>query len=104
MQEPLSSPPRGPRHGVAQSGQTPMVLPGSKSPAKVQWGFPRNLGGPVVSVEHTSARAGRISTSPGPQARAFAGPAGANWRTHRRYRRAKETKLGGTNGGKSQRP
>jgi len=34
-----------------QSGQTPMVLPGSKSPAKVQSGFPRNLGDPVVPVE-----------------------------------------------------
>jgi len=50
MQEPSTLPPRGPRQGIA-FGQMSMVLPGSKGPAKVQWGFPRNLGDPVVSVE-----------------------------------------------------
>ena len=54
-----------------QSGQTPMVLPGSKSPAKVQWGFPRNLGDPVVSVELLLRHGLADLEQSGPVGRAF---------------------------------
>src|SRR5690348_10728421 len=102
MQEPSTLPPRGPRRR-RRDGQTPLVLPGSKSPAKVQSGFPQELGrSRRLRRKNTSARAGRTATArarrPGVQA------GGSESRTHRRHRQAKETKRGGTDGGKSQRP
>jgi len=88
------------------TGQTPLVLPGSESPAKVQWGFPRNLGDPAVSVEDHLGTGWPNLNKPRPAGpRAFARPAGAK----RRERidgtaKRRKTKRGGTGGGKSQRP
>ena len=57
------------------------------------------------SPSNHSARGWPNRNKPRPAAaRAFATPTGAKQRTHRRYRQAKETKRGGKDGGKSQRP
>src|SRR4051794_37336333 len=67
MQEPLTLPPRGPRRGIT-TGQMLMVLPGSKGPAKVQSGFPRNLGDPAVSVDPHLGTGWPNPNRPGPPA------------------------------------
>ena len=82
-----------------------MVLPGSKSPAKVHSGFPRNLGDPAVSADPHLGTGWPNPNKPWPAGRAFAKPAGAK----RRERidgtaKRRKTKRGGTGGGKSQRP
>src|SRR3954447_24004536 len=90
MQEPLTSPPRGPRRGVA-SGLTPMVLPGSKSPAKVHQGSPGTweiLPSPSTT---TSAQAGRTQQAQARRPARSQGRGGSERvRTRRRYRQAKE--------------
>jgi hypothetical protein len=78
MQEPSTLPPRGPSHGVA-TGQTPMALPGSKSPAKVQSGFPRNLElGRSCRLRRTIRHGLAEPQQSRPADRAFIEPAGAN--------------------------
>src|SRR6185312_1644344 len=76
MQEPSTFPPRGPSRGVA-NGQTPVVLPGSKSPAKVQSGFPQELGRSCRLHRNTTRHGLAEPQQFRPAARAFIGPAGA---------------------------
>ena len=81
-----------------------MVLPGSKSPAKVQWGFPRNLGDPVVSVEDHLGTGWPNLNKPRPAGRAFASRRERNGERIDGTAKRRKTKRGGTGGGKSQRP
>jgi hypothetical protein len=67
---------------------------------KREWGFPRNLGSPVVSTEaFPDGDTGR--TTPGPT-RQHAAVVGAKSCVIPWHRQAKETKCGGRNGRKSQ--
>ena len=52
-------------------GLRPTVLPESKNRADKQWGFPRNLGDPVVSTEERGCRGRRRRRPPGPPALTF---------------------------------
>src|SRR5579863_1123509 len=103
MQEPLTLPPRGPSHGVA-NGQTPMVLPGSKSPAKVQSGFPRNLGDPAVSIGTQVGMGWPNRNSPGPRTGRSSSRGSESAERSDGTAKRRKTKRGGMGGGKSQRP
>ena len=83
------------RNGLERLGR-----PGSKNMCKRAWGFPRNLGEPVVSTEaFPEGDTGR--PTPGPTWQ-HAAAAGAKSCVIPWYRQAKETKCGGRNGRKSQ--
>jgi hypothetical protein len=83
------------RNGLERLGR-----PGSENMRKREWGFPRNLGAPVVSTEaFPDGDTGR--TTPGPP-RQHAAAAGAKSCVTPWHRQTKETKCGGRNGRKSQ--
>jgi hypothetical protein len=54
MQEPLPWTLWGPCRRI-EAGLMPPVLPGSENRARAQWGFPRNVGDPVVSINTNPA-------------------------------------------------
>ena len=83
------------RNGLERLGR-----PGSENMCKREWGFPRNLGDPVVSTEaFPEGDTGRTTPGPTTAARSRRGSETCVIPWHRQ---AKETKCGGTNGRKSQ--
>jgi hypothetical protein len=104
MQEPLTSPPRGPRHGVVAVRSDADGPAGVEEPGEGAMGVPQELGR-SRRFRRTPPRHGLAGPNkPWPASRAFTTGGSELARTHRRYRQAKETKCGGTDGGKSQRP
>lgn len=83
------------RKGLERVGR-----PGSKNMCKREWGFPRNLGDPVVSTK--KVRKGIPDDQPQAHRLAFGGGGRENNRMHSWYRQAKETKCGETDPRKSQ--
>jgi hypothetical protein len=82
-----------------RNGLAPAVPPGSESRTRSR-GFPRNLGGPVVSAANPGGRY-RVTNSR-PVVGALDGR-GSETRVQPWYRQAKATKRGGRGGGESER-
>ena len=95
---PSSFRPRGPCERSA-IGLGRLDRPGSKNMRKREWGFPRNLGAPVVSTEE--ARTGYRVINPRPDVVAR-NDGGSETCVIPWYRQTKETKRGEMGGRKSQ--